>query len=317
MPDGSEHGFGDLAGTDTATHETISLLLDEISRLEAELRAREESLLNDASWQEPAPAAPEVDALKATIEELNAEIARRDESIDLLLEETRLFEEAAAAQRAELEQVTRWVEEVEQRIAERDSSTPELAGQLDAERRANEELRHRIDTDRRAWESQKNRLEQELQALRARPVFDEQESPALRALEHEYDRLREAYVELEAAASAAVEIEPLRERLAVVQDENEALRNQLRQEKEARARERGEFDVALAMANAQTTRAAQQRAVEVEEPAAPARDPSLDPDERIRAFRQHLQELHQREAEERAKRGLTARISRIWRHTSS
>ena len=37
--------------------------------------------------------------------------------------------------------------------------------------------------------------------------------------------------------------------------------------------------------------------------------------QRIRAFRQHLKEIHEREAEERAQRTLTARLSRLWRKT--
>src|SRR5262245_13822795 len=108
---------------DDATQEALALLQDEVARLEAELRARDEALLHAA----PAPDADQADpALVRRVEELTSELAARDETVNLLLEQTQLFEEAAAAQRAEWEQLRGWVEEVEARVQGRDGNVEEL-----------------------------------------------------------------------------------------------------------------------------------------------------------------------------------------------
>ena len=43
--------------------------------------------------------------------------------------------------------------------------------------------------------------------------------------------------------------------------------------------------------------------------------PALEADMRIRAFRQHLREIHVHESEARKPAGLSARLSRLWSRT--
>ena len=149
------------------TRETVTLLLDELARLEAELRARDEAAPVPDAWPTDRSAAEDADAeLRRKVEELTAELAGRDETIGVLLEQTQLFEEAAAAQRDEWEQLTRWVEEVEQRVGERGPDDGKQAEECAAAQRRSEEQTRRHETERTAWEAQKRRLVQELEALR-------------------------------------------------------------------------------------------------------------------------------------------------------
>ncbi|MFO0907589.1 MAG: hypothetical protein U0794_04375 [Isosphaeraceae bacterium] len=297
---------------DDATRETVSLLLDEVARLEAELRARDEAGDAPPSWDIASP--PIDEGMTRRIDELTAELAVRDETIGILLEQTQAFEEAADAQRAEWEQLSRWVEEVEQRVSERVAEPSEIEGQVEVERRQAIEDQRRFEADRRAWEVQRRQLEAECTSLRnrAQPVSH----PDLEALEAENRELRAACIELEQQAIAPGELELLRQRQEELLRENDILKAELRRERDERARERNESEAALAALRSERARAA------LAEPAAPrmpqpeTRDGSLEADERIRAFRQHLRELHEREAAERATRGIASRLSRLWRSTA-
>jgi hypothetical protein len=108
--------------------ETIALLEGEVARLEQELRLH-------ASWQSETtsltvveagdgtePSATQGDAAwaLAEAEQLRAELARREETIGLLLDQLHLVEETQAASRAEWEQLAGWVVELEQRVEGQD-----------------------------------------------------------------------------------------------------------------------------------------------------------------------------------------------------
>ena len=294
---------------DEMSRETVTLLLDEVARLEAELRARDEAApVDDWPADGPAPADAE---LRSKVEQLTAELAGRDETIGVLLEQTQLFEEAAAAQRDEWEQLTRWVEEVEQRVGERGPDDGRQAEELAAERKRSEEQARRHEAEQTAWNAQKRRLLQELDALRAA-----QAGHPSKALEAEVRRLRAACAALEHDAAAVAELGPLRTRLAEGNDAVKQLRDQLRQERDDRAREKNEAEAAVTVLKSQLARVTLQRSSEIlAQNGPPARPSTLDADERIRVLRQHLQEIHAREAEQRAQRGLAARLSRLWKNT--
>jgi hypothetical protein len=292
---------------DEVTRETVALLLDEVSRLEAELQARA-TAAEDWSADQPGP---DDSALRQQVAELTAELTGRDETIGVLLEQTRLFEEAATAQRDEWEQLTRWVEEVEQRVGDRTAGDPRQAEELAAQRLRSEDLVRRHEAERAAWDTHKRRLQQELAALHATPTG----APA-EALESENHRLRAACAALERDAAAAAELVPLRARLDAADAERARLGAELRQERDDRAREKNESEATRAVLKTQLARASLQRSAEALTPGgAPPRNTALDADERIRALRLHLQELHEREAEQRAQRGLAARLSRLWKST--
>src|SRR4051794_11108508 len=90
-----------IAREDPDALDTIALLQDEIARLEGELRARDE-MIRDANaapgpaLDDPAP----VEEARRQIDCLNAERVGREETIAMLLEQTRLLEEAESTSRA-------------------------------------------------------------------------------------------------------------------------------------------------------------------------------------------------------------------------
>lgn len=307
--------------------DTITLLQEEIARLEEELRLRDEASADSAAGvltPEPAPEplAPAVSPDAGRIAELSTEMARRDETIALLLEELRLVEQAEAAGRAEWEQLNQWVEQVEQRVDSRVEQDSQLENQLAAERQQSETLRQGFETERRAWNNQRHRLEEEVQQLRSKlSSVAKQSAPdadsALAILEAENRRLRKTCDQLSRTAASAAELEPLRQQLAKIRAERDAAHAQVRTLEDDVARQCNEHEAALAALRRELAREPLQRREGQAEPASPAqRDLSLvTAEERMLAFRQHLQEVHQRELEERSQNRLSARLSRLWHRT--
>jgi DNA repair exonuclease SbcCD ATPase subunit len=303
------------------SQETILLLQEEVARLEAELRARDEALFAAA----PAPEAggSSEEALGRRVAELTAELAARDETVNLLLEQSQLFEEAALAARAEWEQLNQWVEEVERRVEGRDESVDGLRAELEAERARSESLRREAESDRRGWEARRAGLEREAEHLRgllaggADGSTGDGAGAALLAVEEENRRLRAACAELQKRSAAAEDAADLRRRLAAAEAELAQARDAIRALDDERRRERNEWEAEMTALRSRLARESLQGAAGP----APAPDaaaderPVLDADERIRAFRQHLKELHEREAEERANLTFSARLSRLWRRT--
>jgi chromosome segregation ATPase len=134
--------------------EAIALLEGEVARLEQELRL-------NASWPsetashtvaeaglgtEPAAAQREAAEALAEAEKLRAELARRDETIGLLMDHFHVVEETQAASRAEWEQLAGWVVELEQRVEGQDGAAAErLQEENHRLRAAWQELQERSD----------------------------------------------------------------------------------------------------------------------------------------------------------------------------
>jgi chromosome segregation ATPase len=312
-----------------ATDETVALLLDEVARLENELRARDEA----ESWRAEAPSTvadppvvPGNPGLDSRVEDLTTALAGRDETIAVLLEQTCLFEEAAQAQRAEWEQLTRWVEEVECRVEEQGGRDSRLGDELATERRRHVEAREGRESEARAWEVQRRSLEREVSDLRARlaaPQLPDGSNTALVTLEAENGRLREACAALDKAKAVAKEVKPLRERLAEALAERDRLRSELDQERDDRRREANEYEAELTALRSEHARALLESKAQFQPSArattadsdSPENGSAAQADERIRALRDHLREIHQREAEERRARKLSGRLSRLWHRT--
>jgi chromosome segregation ATPase len=317
----------EITPTDLDALDTITLLQEEITRLEAELRLRDESVFGSGS--EPAPDlegfATSEEAIRQ-IEHLNAELIGREETIGLLLEHTRLLEEAEATSRAEWEQLRQWVEEVERRVEQRGGTDQELQAELESERQRAETQRQTAEADRRRWEAQRLAMEKEVEQLRAtlsqvtaRTHSDsDAHSAAFAALELENQQLREARREWAQTSAAAAEVEPLRKLLLETTKERDELKREIQRLQDDRERERNEHEAALGALRSQLALESIKRHEEqVESAPVPASKPNarLEADERIRAFRQHLKEIHEDEEQQRMKRGLAARLSRLWRHT--
>src|SRR5262249_17997619 len=142
----------EAAGTSAADRETIALLQEEIARLEAELLMYDESASADPQALRSAsqPTVQDEEAAERIVS-LRDELAGRDDTIALLLEQIRLADEAEAASRAEWEQLNSWVQEVERRVAEQGGARTDFRDELEAERRSSEALRLSAEKEHRAW----------------------------------------------------------------------------------------------------------------------------------------------------------------------
>jgi hypothetical protein len=294
--------------------DAIAFLQDEIARLEAELTARDEALAHAAA---PAADTAESHGLRLRVESLTAELAARDETVNLLLEQTRLFEEAAVAQRAEWDQLRQWVEEVERRVEGRDPGVEALRADLAAERSRAEGLQRSWDAEHRDRGAAYQGLEREVERLRGLVERNTEGRPegaaeaALLVVEDENRQLREVCDQWRRTAESAGDAKALRSRLDATAAELTQARASLAALDDDRRRERRELEAEIAAIKSRLSRESL-AAPEVE---TPARSAAAEADERIRAFRQHLRELHEREAEERAKLTFSARLSRLWRNT--
>jgi hypothetical protein len=313
------------AGASGAEDETIALLEEEIARLETELRLRDLAAaaeIDHAGTDQPRPG-PDPGA-QERIAQLEAELAARAETIGLLLEQLRLADEAEAASHAEWEQLHGWVEELERRVAERGDGEPdpELRAALEAEQRNSDLLRHDAEKAERSWELQRQALVAEVERLRGRftEVAGQSDTTVavVAALEHENRELRDAYDALARTTVSAHEADVLMRDLQITRQKYDALAHELQKERDERQRERKEYEASSNALKSQLARDSlrrQEEQVKAASHAPTAKDPLLDADMRIRAFREHLKEIEQGEAQERMRRSLAARLSRLWNHT--
>jgi hypothetical protein len=324
MMDGTSDPGCDQADADYL--ETIALLQDEIARLEEELLAHEEigpsSARTDRS--RAVPGDPDELPNRQELDRLGAELAARDETINLLLDQLRLVEEAESASRVEWEQLTQWVAEVEQRIERQDGAgTEKLALELDAHRKQAEECRLQLDLERTAWNDQRRGLENEIQRLQSLLARAAQEGAAtsdhaaLAILESENQRLQQLCQDHDETIKS--EARSRREAMEMARREIEEVRRERDLVKDERDRERREYEIAVASLRSQVSRAAL-TARENKGPATGSDASSdvpaaLEADIRIREFRQHLKEIHCHEAEARNRNRLGARLSRLWART--
>jgi hypothetical protein len=270
----------DESATDGCGHsireyrETITVLQEEVARLERELELRD-----DPPWEtvpgcaetEVAPfaASESARAAHAEVERLQCELAKGEQTVALLLDQLSFLEEAKAADRSEWEQLIEWVAELEKRVEGQDEN-------------ALRQLQTTIGDQQRELESLRLRAGQE-------------------SLERTADENSDA----------------LRLRLGEIQNERNELRHQLSQSEDERKRERLEYETTVAELR---TRLSQASLIQHEAPQ-PVEKPdrraeALESDLRIRALRQHLLEIHQREEADRRERRLTHRLSRLWSRTS-
>jgi uncharacterized small protein (DUF1192 family) len=305
--------------------ETIALLQEEIARLEAELLARDDECSELESTGRPSVIEAESEDTTAgqEVERLRAELSAREETLCLLLDQLRQVEEAETASRAEFEELARWVADVEERVERQDrAGAGEPDPRTESALRQAEEARNVLECERQGWIEDRSRLEAQIARLESALSSSARESngaadaaDGLIAMEAENRRLRQACLKLEEDHKArthsltetiergARELDEARKELATVQDE--------------RCRERREYDLAVASLRSQVSRASLAAA---DVPVVPDRSAessaALDADMRIRAFRQHLKEIHCHEAETKERQRLGLRLSRLWSRTT-
>jgi uncharacterized small protein (DUF1192 family) len=324
--------------------EAIALLQDEVARLEQELRWRDEESSN-ARADGATPIGDEADTAadagempreRAELERLERELAGRDETIGLLLDQLSRVEEAHAADRAEWEHLAGWLAELERRVEGQDGEALlRLEERLAAREQEVQTLRKSAEQERRAGEAQRQaaeaeiaRLQAALAQVRAAPAAagsgGEPSAPGAALVSQVADALRSENRRLRAALEesakrlAADPAETRDARLGEALNERNGLLRRLEQLEDERKRERHEHAAALAELQAQLSRAS---LVPRDEGSARAGEGSgqdtrdRDVDLRIRALREHLLEIHQQEADARRRKQLLPRLSRLWSRT--
>lgn len=292
-------------------YETITLLSEEVQRLEAELAHwREEAVNREAAreWD----SAPSQASAEET-ERLRSDLAERDEMVVYLLDQVRLLEEADAARAAESEHLSHWLEEVERRV--------DRQGPADEER---ERLLRKIDSDRiefesarQAWSFQRRGLEEESERLRSKLAEPALQSGSgagsVKALEREIEELRS---KLARSAEFEGEVQAIREELAQTRPALEASRCEAERLRDDLERTRLEHEAELAALKTQAAVEAAQAGAEPRQAEGHGVEvlasKMIAVDERIRAFRQHLHDLHACEVEAKKSKSLGNRLSRLW-----
>jgi hypothetical protein len=336
-----EQSLDDGSGTPIALYlETITILQDEVARLEHVLqmqdeRQRETSSNDEASFQEDAGVGGSPENFVGEpedVERFKSELASRDETIGLLLDELSRLEEAQAATRAEWEHLSGWVAELEHRVEGQDrDALDQLENRLAGQQQNVDALQVKSEQDRRAWEAKRQIDQQEIARLQR--TLDQLASSSetaggrvahgsgsdgqvVEALQAENRRLQAACQKLVERTAAADRCEALDAKLALALDGQHQLRRQLEQIQDERKRERLEYEAKMAELQARLSDALLIQPVAPPPANAPAGvPPERDAELRVRALRQHLLEVDQREKEERRQKQLVNRLSRLWSRT--
>jgi len=313
--------------------ETIALLQGEIERLERELSDRELAE-TDRAWRisaqeaachETCTDAAEEASARANLARLEAELAAREETIGLLMEQLSRMEEAQASSHAEWDQLSEWLAEVERRVdGQAGVAAAELQEQLAAERSRAEELGRLVTAERREAEAQRRRFEGEIARLQERlagsatggsAAADPEpclETAELERLRVENQQLREACAR--GLGQPAGEV--LEARLAEVIEEREGLRRQLERLRDECKRQELEHAAATAELRAQLSRASVVSAAGPAEGAQPPKvSPAREEQLRFQALRQHLLDIYELEERQRKERQLLPRLRRLWNRT--
>ena len=261
--------------------EMVELLRSEVEQLQAEVAARDERIaeLGDASENDSVAAVPadaeEINRLTARIEQLMFELSDKDEQLIVLQEMLQAAEEQNTAELEERQQLESWVANIESRIKEREDVWATRVSQLE------QRLAESLEEGKRAQVA----------------LSDSQYGNQSEALETMVQQLREEKLEIankldesqRQTAELTKQLETVRENVA----REESIR--ISEERAALARERYELNE-LRM-----------QFQEDEEEAPRGKD-----DDKIRAFREHLREIHKQEKKGKEGKGLGARISRLW-----
>lgn len=295
------------SGADDQVVDTVALLQEEIARLECELRLRDELESVDFARSPSTGEAEGTEARDRRISELVTEVAEREKTIEALWEQVGILEAAEISTRNEWERLNRWVEELEQRVDRNGGNDPDVTSKLEASLREIDELRQEFARDRHTWATRRRALEEETASLQKRLEKSAQQrgpDDAQVALERENRRLRQECHRLAAAEAMAASAEDFRGQLNLSRKELEEVRREVSLLRAQLDSQRIEHEAELAAVQSQSLR---ERSVNSD---------GLTLNERMRALREHLSELHDQEEEERRQRRLSTRISRLWTRTA-
>jgi len=282
---------------DEFQQDTIELLKAEIEHLQSELAVSE--IGRDHHWISPpladaAPDGPEDCArLLSRLDELLGELDQSEQRIGILEELLRASEEATAAEHEERKQLEAWVEDIERRIGDRESdwkAEVQLLRQRLSEATERPQITQQFAS--RDTRSDDDELAQQLEGWRSRAAELQQQ---LADGDRERLSLNQKLREVEQQLSGSRQVTELEQELR-----EERVR--LAQERAELARQRADVMTLRAQADHQTNAAEQ---------------PGREVENRMRAFRQHLREIHEQERNEPQQQqqrvGLSARIAQLWK----
>lgn len=270
----------------------LELLQDELAERDAQLQQLQDGSTIDLHGEAAASGETTTESETATLvdrlEQLLDELQQSDERVGSLEEMLRLADEATLAEQDERRQLEAWVSDIEERIIQREA---DWTTEKESLQRQAEELR-----------AERDRAERGLQESAREGDMAVPMDGLIDGLREQIERLQTQLREVESQRDA------LQKQVTQGEDQfsEDACRKRveelLREERAALMQERAEFS--------------RQRA-EIERI---KRDFDHErknmPDEvnqRVRALRMHLRDIHEQEEEERRQRSLSSRISRIWK----
>ncbi len=276
------------------------LLRAEIEHLQTEL-SRRETEIQELLGRQPNENLASDDAddsdtarLVERLDQLLSELKASDERVRNLETLLQASDDAAHAEREEREQLSCWVTEIDSRVSERERNW-----QLEKQR-----LEGKLQEATQRYEQAENNIEQvvKLHANEFQQNMQKQVSELTRQnsrLASELESAKSAYSQLEKLVAEVGVSESELKAMAVKQDELRAHEVELAQERAQIARQRAEVarlrdELELAVGQVQP-------------------QDMENPDCRIRQFREHLREIHEKEQQERRQRSLSGRISRLWK----
>ncbi len=288
----------DAAGPDDVDPmqvEETELLQAEVQQLQNELAQREAELQEWINGQSPAfddVPSEETTRLVERLEQLLDELHQSDGRVRSLENLLQVSDEAAQAEKEERKQLENWVKEIETRIADREQQW----------RAREESLQAKLGDALQARESVEQRVAQITRGHNQEyQVQSEQQIAELRSKNQDLQHsLEQTAVEMRRLQSLVQQTGLTQKELEQAAEKQDQLRKhelEIAQERAALARQRAEL---VHMQD------------EIERTTQVASPSGENPDVRLRAFREHLKEIHEKEEEEKRQRSLSARISRIW-----
>lgn len=275
---------------------TVSLLHSEIVSLQRELEERELLIaqLKKKTQGQKDESGGSSPAASKKIDALLQELQVTDSRVSDLESELTALEELRAAELTEKAHLDSWVNDIERRIAIKE-------GEAEAEL---ETLRSRLQSEKHARVATQEKADQE---LRSDDVSAELHD-TLVVLRRDHEALREKYQDaLDKQSELQKECAELREstdEAAIEARIAEALRLerlQISQERAAISRKEHDINRKLKQIETQLDIEGQAR-----------KNTDSDPDERFRAFRQRLKELHEEEKEEYVAPSIGKRLVKLW-----
>jgi len=285
---------------ETFVDDTTEFLQEELEFLRAELAERDARLsaleclpTSDAPDQSAVDtiSRDEAETLVGRLEQLLVELEEKDEQISTLSDLLRASEDAVEAADEEREQMETWIGEVERRVSH-------WQEEWHAER---DRLTQSVDELTR----ERDRAEQHLVSGSDAGPSSTARDELLQQVREEYSRLKANFLELEEDRSqlqsqlAESRVTDNEQRVAAIVDET------LREERLALAQEKA------AIARATSEMSKQQEDIESQQQRG---DVSADSaDLRIRAFREHLREIHETEPRQVHTPSFSDRMGKLWR----